>query len=381
MPLSDHALNAAMTGRSHSRNRITRSYSLGLNTPPPPPPPPVGAPINITTSGTYSGIYQSTDATVPAVTISTTAPVILSRAHIIHKGIGVRALGSRSKITILDSVFDQLDPGPAPVANRHRAVNTSDTDIFVFEHNILTNGDGVLIGSGGPANPATQVHVNYNMSTNIGHYPHPSADGPAVQFIALENVSCPDVQIQWNHSFNQPGQSGVDDNILLIYSGGTDSSHRVDISHNLVDGAYPVTPDANYVGGGINQGDDSASPTRLSVWSSAHDNVVVSTTNYAIAVNSANNYADNNLLVNDAIEQSTNNGVAISAYMNVTPAGSHATGNRINWVQSAGSSSQAVCYTSDHAAGTIIVSTTEQQARDEWEASRVAAGVIVGPRP
>ena len=48
-------------------------------------------------------------------------------------------------------------------------------------------------------------------------------------------------------------------------------------------------------------------------WNYAHDNVVVSTTNYGISVNGANNYATNNVLVNDGAEQDSSFGQAIVA--------------------------------------------------------------------
>ena len=53
------------------------------------PPQACGGPITITTGGTYSGCYRSTSTSTPAVTISTTQPVTLSRARIIAKGNGV----------------------------------------------------------------------------------------------------------------------------------------------------------------------------------------------------------------------------------------------------------------------------------------------------
>ena len=50
-------------------------------------------PIVITEGGTYSGNWQSTDAKTPAVTVATTAPVIIENAHI-------RSVGSLIKTTV-----------------------------------------------------------------------------------------------------------------------------------------------------------------------------------------------------------------------------------------------------------------------------------------
>ena len=54
------------------------------------------SPIVITEGGTYSGNWQSTDAKTPAVTVSTTAPVVIENSHI-------RSVGSLIKTTIAGS--------------------------------------------------------------------------------------------------------------------------------------------------------------------------------------------------------------------------------------------------------------------------------------
>jgi hypothetical protein len=71
-----------------------------------------GTPINVTTGGTYNGCYRSTDPAVPAVRISTTAPVELDHARIEHTGIGVYAFWDfQADLNIHDTTFQQLDPG------------------------------------------------------------------------------------------------------------------------------------------------------------------------------------------------------------------------------------------------------------------------------
>jgi hypothetical protein len=333
------------------------------------PPQACGGPITITTGGTYSGCYQSTNVNTPAVRISTTQPVTLSRARIIAKGNGVFGEGLPGiQLTTVDSVFEQTNPGAVV---DHRAVYLDRPASFVFEHNQLTDTDGVLIhGSGLQVNP---LIVNYNLAVNVGRYPHPTESNCCVQFLALDKVVTPAGQVQWNHTRNLPGQSGVEDNISLYISGGTDSTHRLDIGHNLIDGAYPITNNAEFTGGGINLGDNGSSH------SFAHDNTVVSTTNYGIAVASDDNYATNNLLVNDGAEQASSFGQAIVA-ANVTPDGLHATGTRYNWHRSTTDATQYPCYQSVYCSGTAVTM-TEQQARDAWEAARAGAGVIIGPRP
>ena len=51
------------------------------------------SPIVITEGGTYSGNWQSTDAKTPAVTVATTAPVIIENAHIRSAGSLIKTSG------------------------------------------------------------------------------------------------------------------------------------------------------------------------------------------------------------------------------------------------------------------------------------------------
>ena len=331
-----------------------------------------GGPIKITTGGTYTGSYQSNNASVPAVTISTTQPVTLSRMHIIAKGIGVWAYDTKgTRLTIVDSVFDQINPGA--VVN-HRAVEVNQPASFVFEHNQLTDTDGVEI-HGLRSLQVNPLRVNYNLAINIGRYPHPTDGNCCVQFLQLDNVITPAGEAQWNHTQNLPGQSGVEDNIDLYQSGGTDSAHPFDIGHNLIDGAYPRTDDPDFTGGGINPGDNNGA------YALVHENTVVSTTNYGVAGHGVENYATNNLLVNDGVEQDSSFGQAVIAGgPTATPAGVHATGTSYNWRRSTTDTTQYPCFPSAFCSGTAVT-TTEQQARDAWEAARAAANVIIGPRP
>ena len=341
------------------------------------PPPPCGGPIVITTGGTYSGCYQSNDVNVPAVSVSTTQPVTLSKARIIAKGTGVSGWydnsGSGARLTVRDSVFEQINPGGL---FQHRAVRLFLPASFVFENNKLTDTDGVwLAGNDGHPVAMGQLIVNNNVAVNIGRYPHPTDTGCCVQFLQLSSVLTTGGQVWWNHVTNTPGKSSVEDNISFYQSGGTDSMHRIDVAYNLIDGAYPVTNESGFTGGGINLGDGAGGGHNT-----AHDNTVVSVTNYGIAVQGTDNYATNNVLINDGAEQKSDFGQAVVAWPSVTPSGLHATGTQYNWHRSTTDTAQYPCYVSSYCSGTQV-STTEQQARDGWEARRAGANVVVGPRP
>lgn len=352
-----------------------------------PPPAPCGGPINITAGGTYSGCYQSTNAGTPAVTISTTAPVTLSKARIIAKGNGVVGNANYNlagiQLTVVDSTFEQTDPGAVV---EHRAVRLFLPGSFTFLNNKLTNTDGVwLAGIDGNPSAMSKLVVNNNLAINIGRYPHPTGStGCCVQFLQLSSINLTNGgQVWWNQTQNTAGQSEVEDNISFYHSGGIDSTHRVDIAYNLIDGGYSRSlAVTNYTGGGINLGDGGGgSGFGGSGHNTAHDNTLVSLTNYGISVNGPDNYANNNLLVNDGVEQKSEFGQAIVAWPEVSPGGIHSTNARVNWKGRVGDlNGQYPCYVATYCQWTTVA-TTEQQARDAWQASRAAAGVVVGPRP
>ncbi len=339
--------------------------------------PPSCFPITITVGGTYSGCYQSTSAGTPAVTLATSQPVTLSHAHVIAKGYGVQDTVTGTQLSVLDTVFDQTDPG-AVVG--HRAVELEHPASFDFEHNQLNDGDGVWIGSG----PATvnPFVVRDNLAFNIGRYPHPTTGNCCVQFLQLDHITLPAGVIAYNHVQNTSGQSGVEDNINLYWSGGSDSAHKVDLHHNLVDGAYPLTPsNTQFTGGGILGADGSNVTTFGHV--TMHDNTVVSTTNYGLACAGGTDcHASNNVTVNDrqGSDGSTfYNSDFGQAYSMHDTTSSDVTSGSYNWLRNA-TDGQQPCWMGSFCSGLVQVATTEQQARDNWAVAVPAGELPIGPR-
>jgi hypothetical protein len=337
--------------------------------------PPCGNPITITTGGTYTGCYQSTSTGTPAVTLATNAAVTLDHAHIIAKGFGVQDTVTGTNLTVQDSTFDQTDPG-AVVA--HRAIELESPASFVSVHNQFNDGDGMWIGGGTP----DPFNVRDNLVFNIGRYPHPTSGNCCVQFLQLDHVTVSAGVVAYNKVVNTSGQSGVEDNINFYFSGGSDSTHKIDVHHNLIDGAYPLTPDPNFTGGGIMGADGGTAFTGGHV--NMHDNTVVSTTNYGLACAGGTDcHAFNNVTINDRLGSDgstffdSNFGQAYSIH---DTTGSDVTSGSYNWLRNATDGQQS-CWMSQFCSGLVQVSTTEQQARDNWTAAVPAGELPIGPRP
>lgn len=324
----------------------------------------------MTSAVTLTGCYRSSDVSVPAVKISTTEAVVLDHARIEHAGYGVADTVTGTHVTTRDTIYQQL---PITQVVSHRAIELDGVADFTAEYNRLIDGDGIWLSGSGTTGPVT---VRNNEAANIGRYQHPTSSNCCVQFLQLDHVVSAQIEVAWNKVVNTPGQSGGDgDQINFWYSGGTDSAHRSDVHHNLIDGAYPDTlNNSEWYGGGIMIGDGGDAHNL------ARNNVVVSATNYGIGLNGVDNYGRANLLVNDAVEQSSTFGQAVQAYDNMSPVELHTSDNRYNWKHSTTDSGQYACYQSTYCGNGVQVNLTEQQARDEWEAGRVAAGSTVGPR-
>jgi hypothetical protein len=335
--------------------------------------PPTCVSITITTGGAYSGCYESTSTGTPAVTLATSQPVTLDHARVIAKGFGVQDTVTETRLTVVNTTFQQTNPGAVVT---HRAIDLQEPASFVAEHNRFIDGDGIWIG-GGNVNPLT---VRYNQAINIGRYPHPTSPNCCVQFLQLGWVTTPAGEIAWNHIQNTSGRSGVEDNINLFQSGGSDSAHKVDIHHNLVDGAYPLSSsNTTFTGGGIMASDATGSFGHTNV----HNNTVVSTTNYGVgAAGGTDVHLFSNVLVNDTLgsDGSTHYysdfGQASSIH-DVTA--SDATKASYNWRRDP-TASQFPCWMSSFCSGNTHVIMTEQQARDAWAASVPTGMQPIGPR-
>lgn len=298
----------------------------------------------------------------------------LDHAGVIAKGFGVQDTVTGTRLRVVDTTFEQVNPG-AVVA--HRAIELQQPASFVAEHDRFSDGDGIWIG-GGNVNPLT---VRYNQATNIGRYPHPTSSNCCVQFLQLDSVTTPAGEIAWNHTQNTSGRSGVEDNINLFRSGGSDSAHKVDIHHNLIDGAYPSSPsNTTFTGGGILGSDGTGSFGHTNV----HDNTVVSTTNYGIGAGGGTDvHLFNNLMVNDTLgsDGSTHYYSAFALAISIHDlTASDATSNRYNWRRDP-NASQSPCWIGTFCSGNTQVSTIEQQARDAWAASVPASVQPIGPTP
>jgi Chitobiase/beta-hexosaminidase C-terminal domain/Bacterial Ig-like domain (group 2) len=271
-------------------------------------------PIVITQGGTYSGNWQSNDPKTPAVTIATTAAVIVENSHI--RGVGglIKADTPGTDLTVRNSVAAAMNAGVKGQANGIFLETTSPARLDV-ENNYIENArSGVVVhGYAGARDGNQNVVVRANRARNLngllsdgngGYLPGEGSNRSLSRFLEFDNVqSVPGIDVGWNEVINYPGKSLVADVIDLYRSGGT-ANQPLDIHDTYIQGAYPYRPAQDaYNGGGIKTeggADDTAQDA--SAFNSIHDNQIIATVGYGIQfVAGHDNVAANNRVISSGL--------------------------------------------------------------------------------
>jgi hypothetical protein len=369
-------------------------------------------PIVITAGGTYSGNWQSTDAKTPAVTVTTTAPVVIENSHIRSAGSLIKTTIAGSNLTVRNSLGVAANAAVKGQSNGVFLEVSSPTKLDV-ENNYIENAQGGVIvhGYSGNRDGEQTIVIRSNRARNLngllsdgngGYLPGEGANRSAARFIQLDSVqSVPGIDVGWNEVINYPGRSLVEDNIDVYRSGGT-PNRPLEIHDTYIQGAYPyrATQDA-YTGGGIKtdaKAGDNAQ--EVPAFNSIHDNQVVGTVNYGIEFTAGHdNVAANNRVVSSGLLA---DGTRIAA-QHVGMANSDATGangsmynntmhdNLIGWTcWSASCAAEGyrkdqyfpaspADYSTNSVLATGQILGTENSEYQVWMNKMASAGVAVGP--
>ncbi len=251
----------------------------------------------IITGGQGSAIVVTTPATAPASAIAT---VTLDHSNIsggntlidIHNFLANQGSRGGVNLTVNNSYITGVNPNVANQPQGRFIVGSSPHTLVVTRNNI-TNTAGIKInGLGKPmAGPLlisknSVSNINGRLSTgNNGYYPQTSELVQFVQLGYLKSNYNKSMEISWNQVINQPGQSGVEDNINIYQSEGTQALPLL-IANNFIRGAYPLDMNsASFSGGGIIT--DGADPTytiHTPSYVKIDSNQVVDTVNYGISI-------------------------------------------------------------------------------------------------
>jgi hypothetical protein len=271
-------------------------------------------PIVITEAGTYSGNWQSTDSKTPAVTVATTAPVVIENAHISSVADLIKTSVAGADLTVRNSVGLAANPAVKGQSNGVLLEASSPARLDVENNYVENAGGGVLVhGYSGNRDGQQTIVIRANRARNLngllsdgkgGYLPGVGNNHSVSRFIELDNVQAvPGIDVGWNEVINYPGRSLVTDNIAIKRSSGT-PNQPLEIHDTYIQGAYPYTAaQTDYRGGGIKtEGSPDDNPQQAPAFNSIHDNQVVGTVSYGIAFTAGHdNIAANNRVISSGM--------------------------------------------------------------------------------
>jgi len=255
----------------------------------PPAPATFSAPLRITAPGSYSGAWGSTDPAQPAVSIATTAPVVLQNCYLRGKGDLVRATVGDAHVTIRNCTGIGLDPLVAG-ATRGSFFVADRIGSLTAENNYWSaTSFGVHLTGGSGWTPDGAIVIRFNQAVNLDGAPSDGQGGRDLSHLAegedngnhvvlLANLSgIPSAEIAWNEVIDAPGISSVGDLINIYATSGT-AAAPLAIHDNYLQGGFAAHPTAatGYTACGITMdGGASDSATTATAYVQIRDNQVV----------------------------------------------------------------------------------------------------------
>jgi hypothetical protein len=354
-------------------------------------------PIVITSGGTYTGNWRSLNAGTPAVDIETSQPVIILNSNIESMSTLISASNGNANVTVKNTSGWALNPnvsGQSP-GRFLDAENFSNLDI---EDNSMVGTAGIEMGywtGGGTVKILCNnaLNIDGRWSDGNGGFQTGANANDLVQFAQFNHcIGMSGVEIAWNCVINLPGQSRVEDNISVFQTSGTAASPIL-IHDNYVQGAYPVDPanDSSFSGGGIMLSDGwngSAATDTGNV--QAHNNFVIDTGNYGMAIASGrNDVIYNNTVISAGVlpsgqkEASQNVGIYIWNQGDPNFANGQEYGNTIGWMGPGGGQNDTWTpngsgQTGDTTLPGTITLAQQQSYYGVWAQQVSAAGMTIG---
>lgn len=351
-------------------------------------------PITITSGGTYSGAWESTDPDTPAITIATSEPVVIENSFTRSVGHHIRAgSGRNAHVTVRNVHAVGVRP---QISGRYpgRFVLLDTYRYLLVEHSYLEQTSGIYLHQS--VDGAT-VKVLRNRARNIDGRRSDGQGGFSgvhlVQFVQFDKGNnMVDTEVAWNEVINEPFNSFVED-IISIYQTSGRSNDPIRIHNNYFQGAYPTNPATDgYSGGGIMLGDGRNANRYLH----AFDNQVVSTSNYGIAISAgAHNRMYDNRIVSCGYVTDPNGNEVFVASQNVGAyiwnlhkssdfSDNSGSNNEIAWMRTPSTRNDwwvpdAASWTgNERMHATPVPCSAEQEEYDRWLAKIDNVGIRVG---
>lgn len=254
-------------------------------------------PIQIGKGGTYTGNWQSTDPSVPAVNIYTMEPVTIVNSRLRGPG-DLIASGIGSKLTVEQSCFVGTNPNVAGRA-KGTPIHTYQAASVLVENCDFESGGyyGVWVQQYlGDHTLNNTIKILNNRIYNVdGRFSDGNGGYLANQYgfshgIILSDVyGVPGVEIAWNQIINEPYQSGGETDLINVYESSGTLASPMQIHDNYLQGGYAANPaNANALGysgsGFTTDGSAQTDPSQSTSFLKIHDNQAVSMGNAGISI-------------------------------------------------------------------------------------------------
>lgn len=245
-------------------------------------------PIVISSGGTYSGQWTSTDRNTPAVTITTNDAVVLKNSVVSGPGtlIKITGSGAGANVTIQNVDGTALDP-PSAGQQRGNFLNATGVATLSVTHCKMT---GVSFGVYLANSTVQQLAITNNMASNLEDRASDGAGGfttvrPVLgHFVQLNAVTAPNgAEIAWNQVIDEPGSASVEDVISIFNSAGGSADAPIAIHDNYLQGAFSPGS-TSYTGGGIVMDGAADSPAQATGFVTIEANQIVHTANIGIGL-------------------------------------------------------------------------------------------------
>ena len=388
-------------------------------------------PLTINSQGTYTGNFRGT-ATAPAIYINTDQPVTIQNCNVtgptdsdgaaLIQGAWHKAIN----VTIRNCSgygYDSGVSGSSPA--RFFSTGSPFAAVHILNNDLEGTG-GMYVGGDSTATNSI-VDIQHNKARNIDGRVSGGVQCAGTKFwychrnfISVRNLSSdPNIEVAWNEIINTPGQSAMEDVVLVQGSSGTpltvpsDSNSKgpLRIHDNYIGGAYdhrPSDTNYNYTGSGINAADPTTDVAHTPNYVWVYGNQVVNFDNYGIGVWSGhdnrvfdNRVISSNRLPDDSQMNNTYVGLVVKDLWSIGSSrmyNNQVTNNTVGdtWSHSWGSSTNNCI--SDSSSGycasvftgnsdlnnanthKLVTTTDEANELSSWQQKLATSGTHIGPQ-
>jgi hypothetical protein len=236
--------------------------------------------ISITSGGTYSGNWSSTDPKIPAVTILTNEPVVIRNSTLSGRGDLIIIYGRQggADVTIDNVTGTALDPGVAGVA-RGKFLGAENVSRLSVTHCTM---HGVSFGVFVAASPTLEsLTIKDNVADNLDDRKSDGNSGYLLNqrvlghFIQISGTySLNGGEIAWNQMINLDGKASIED-LLSFYQGRGATGKTFQVHDNYLEGAFATGQTTPYTGTGVQMDGNPNDPSSANAFVQIYNNTIV----------------------------------------------------------------------------------------------------------